>query len=517
MEVYRRTPDTDPLQGNAEFRFIKPEMDDEATRPLLRLLGVLDTPADYNKIVKRLDALRSVAITPAVFASVSTFYQILDRIVARCRPAERLDLESIFSTRPLILAADQSWQTASELSVFSGEEETPDPAGFIHPSFQGLHMWTRLGVSQHPSVGRTIDWLVALKTGQKLDGADYKRVRRALTRDPLRVWQECGHWMSLDLTWEPVSRFTHRLTMQGLAPSAHLMSGVKQCVADLRPVATHLLLQSPFSDLIELADAIENRVTQFTPARGRDENPPWLVQLADAFRRVNLSEPEKQSRVRASGQRLHQSHWRSAAAIEITPYLEQTPAGSATPVKVAWCGNEIFVVSESAGRLHRALVEELSAPFHAPEIARAFDCCAGRDEEFIADYLAEHFTLEDIPELPLTESPVASAADAPNGDGAEVNGSNPQPIPVAEENDDVSPSPTDEVVSDEPVEQSEPTAKPRQAPEPSIFDRYAASLGFKRGGNGYAHADGRQIVKSGAPFQWEQIDILFNSPEWSRF
>jgi hypothetical protein len=506
VEVYRRTPDTDPLQGNAEFRFVKPEMDDEATRPVLRLLGVLDTPADYTKIVKRLDALRSVAVTPAVFASVSTFYQILDRIVARCRPAERLDLETIFSTRPLILAADQSWQTASELSVFSGDEETPDPGSFIHPSFQGFHMWTRLGVSQHPSVGQTIDWLVALKTGQRLDGADYKRVRRALTRDPLRVWQECGHWMSLDLTWEPVSRFTHRLTMQGLAPSAHLMSGVKQCVADLRPLPTHLLLQAPFSDLIELADAIENRVTQFTPARGRDENPPWLVQLADAFRRVNLSEPEKQSRVRASGQRLHQSRWRSAALIELTPYLDQTPAGSAMPVKVAWCSNEIFVVSESAGRLHRAIVEELSAPFRAPEIARAFDCCVGRDDEFIADYIAEHFTLEDIPELPLTETPIAATNGDSNEDAADATGVHPQPIAVAEEIGEDGGNSTEEPISNEPGEHSEPTTKPRPAPEPSIFDRYAASLGFKRAGNGYAHSDGRQIVKSSAPFHWEQID-----------
>lgn len=505
-ELHRRTPDTEVMQGSREYKFVEAEMDIEATRPVLRLLGVLDTPADFNKIIKRLDDLRGAPVSPAVFATVSTFYHVLDRIVARCRPVDRAELETVFTKRPLILAADQSWQTASELSVYPGDEEAPDAASYIHPAFQGLTMWPRVGVPQHPSVGQTLDWLHTLPSGQRLDSSAYKRVRRALARDSLRVWQECGHWMSLDLTWEPVSRFSHRLTMQALAQSAHLMPGVKQCVADLRPVSTPLLGQSPFSELVELADALETRVTHFAPGRAVPENPLWLVRLADAFRRVKISDTDKQVRVRAAGARLHRTRWQVASALEVTPYLEQTPAGSASPAKVAWVGHDLYVLGGSAGRLHRPLVEELSRPFDSADLTRAFDSCAGRDEDFIADYLAEHFTLEDIAELPFDQpEPAPATAPAPD-DVAPVSepvsstdSLEPQPAPDEQA---AAPSPDGEATPEQPPA----PAKARSAPEPTVFDRYAASLGFKFSGNGYTHADGRLIVKSSTPFHWQLLD-----------
>jgi hypothetical protein len=510
-ELYRRTPDTDALQGSSEFRFVEAEMDVEATRPVLRLLGVLDTPADFNKIIKRLDDLRGAPVSPAVFATVSTFYHVLDRIVARCRPVDRAELETVFTTRPLILAADQSWQTASELSVYPGDEEAPDAASYIHPAFQGLTMWPRVGVPQHPSVAQTLDWLHTLPSGQRLDGSAYKRVRRALARDSLRIWQECGHWMSLDLTWEPVSRFSHRLTMQALAQSGHLMPGVKQRVADLRPVSTHLLGQSPFSGLFELADALETRVTHFAPGRPVQENPLWLVRLADAFRRVKITDTDKQIRVRAAGARLHRTRWQVASVLEVTPYLEQTPAGSASPTKVAWVGHDLYVLGGSAGRLHRPLVEELSRPFDSADLTRAFDSCAGRDEDFIADYLAEHFTLEDIAEFPFDET---AASPTPADDDAPVSNPVPSADPLepqpAPDEQAAAPSPDGETTPEQLQPPSAP-AKPRPAPEPSIFDRYAASLGFKTAGNGYAHpSDGRQIIRGESPFHWHLIDARGN-------
>ena len=55
-------------------------------------------------------------------------------------------------------------------------------------------------------------------------------------------------------------------------------------------------------------------------------------------------------------------------------------------------------------------------------------------------------------------------------------------------------------------EQPPAPAKPRSAPEPTVFDRYAASLGFQFSGNGYTHADGRLIVKSSTPFHWQLLD-----------
>jgi hypothetical protein len=501
-ELYRRTPDTDALQSSREFHFVSADLDVEAVRPLLRLLGVLDTPADFKKIIKRLDDLRSAPVSPLILTTVSTLYQVLDRIVARCTATDRVEVENLFAQKPLILAADLTWQTSGELSVFAGDEDEPDAATFIHPAFQTLSMWTRIGVSQHPSVTQTLDWLFTLPSGQKLDGSSYKRVRRVLSRDSLRVWEECGHWMSLDGTWEPVARFTHRLTMQALAQSAHLTPGIRQCVADLRPVATHLLQQSPFFPLIELADAIETRVTHFISGRQMPANPEWLEQLADSFRRIKLSDPDKQTRVRTVGQRLVETRWQVARELEVTPYLEKAPAGAASPSKVAWVGTDLYVLGGPAGRLHRSLVEELGQPFDHPDITRAFDCCAGRDFDFIADYVAEHFLLDEIAELPTTGAEASPANDAappvipPDGEQP-AEQFDPSVADISGE------SSNDEEAAEQPPA---PPAKPRPAPEPSVFDRYAASLGFKYSGNGYTHADGRLIVKSSAPFHWELID-----------
>ena len=504
-ELYRRTPDTEALQGSRDFKFVQAELDIEATRPVLRLLGVLDTPADYNNIVKRLTGLSSAPITPAVFSTVSTYYQVLDRIVARCRPAERIELESIFSKTSLILASDQSWQTSGELSVFPGDEEEPDAATFIHPAFQGLAMWTRLGVTQQPSASLSLDWLLKLESGQKLDGATYKRVRRALARDSVRVWEECGHWMSLDSTWEPTERFTYRLTMQGLVEFSRLLPGVKQCVADLRPVATALYEHPPFADLRELATAIETTVTRFVPGAALPMDPAWLGQMADSFRRVKIDDPEKQTRVRVAGERLLHTRWRAANELEVTPYIDKTPAGPSSAVKVAWVGKNLHVLGGSAGRLHRPLVEELSRPFALDAVAKAFDSCAGRDENFIADYLAEHFVLDETADSPQPEvGPKPAAGISGVAVSTDENADTPESDLPSQQGSPVSPA--EPVASDTgksgPVKPP-PPVKPPAAPEPSVFDRYAASLGFKTAGNGYAHADGRMIVKASAPFHWE--------------
>jgi hypothetical protein len=516
-ELYRRTPDTDVLQGSREYRFVEAELDIDAVRPVLRHLGTLDTPADYQTIIKRLESLRVAPASDTVFAAVNTFYQILDRIVARCRPMDRAELESVFAQKPLVMAADRSWQTAGELSVFPGDDETPDPASHVHPAFQGMSMWARVGVSQHPSASQTLEWLQTLPTGHKLDGPAYTRVQRALARDPLRIWQECDHWISLDRTWEPVARFTHSYTMEGLGTTSQLAPGVKQRVADFRRVATAVRVASPFSALPELIDALETRVTRFVPSRDKASAPGWLATLADAFRRVKLSDSEKQNRVRSAAVRLARTHWLVARELEITPYLDQTPAGVAAPAKVAWAAEELYLLGSYSGRLHRSLVGELSHPFDSTEVARAFDSCIGRDEEFIADYLADHFTFEETEELPVQDTatsdptPPASAT-TESADPTAVNGEPASPNATPDHTSD---EPSPDGLSDSPPPDDSPApapaAKPRHVPEPTVFDRYAASLGFKAAGNGYAHPnDGRQIIRGEAPFQWHMIDAREN-------
>lgn len=512
-ELYRRTPDTEALQGSREFRFVEAELDTEAIRPVLRQLGTLDSPADFKKIVSRLDALRTGPVSDSVIATVSTLYQVLDRIVARCRPVDRAELEGVFAREQLVMAADRTWQTSGELSVFPGDVESPEPGTHVHPAFQSLSMWERIGVPLHPSVTRVLDWLRSLTSGQLLDGATGRRVRRALARDALGIWEECGHWLSLDNTWEPVSRFAYRHTLDGVGAIGQLEPRIKRRVADLRPVATTVRTQAPFADLPELNDALESRVTRFTPVTGRFSPPTGLLLLAGSFCSLILADSGKQARVRAIAGRLSRSRWQVASELEVTPYLDQTPAGIASSVKVAWSSDDFYVLGAYSGRLHRPLVEELARAFDAAEVSRAFDSCIGRDEGFILDYLAEYFTFDAAGTLPFAEVTAAEVTSTPVTEDSRQATTSPEEdsqslvsYPGEIDVDEIEDAAPDDSIS---VESTEPARalKPRHVPDPSPFERYAGGLGFKVEGNAYIHSgDGRKIVKGEAPFHWHLLD-----------
>jgi hypothetical protein len=486
---------------------VRGEIDNETTRPVLRLLGVLETPADYKKIIARLESMRTAQVTPLVLNTVSTLYHALDRIVARCSAVDRAIVEDFFRKKPLIVAADSSWETSSELSIYPGDEDLTDVAAVIHPAFQALSMWPRLAVAERPTVAKTLDWLHTLESGSKLDGPTFTRVRRALARDASRIWEETGHWLSLDSSWEPVGKLSYRLTLQALARSGHLSPSVKQTVADLRPIPTYLCEQTPFRELIDLGKAVEYRVTHHEAAVCDERTPDWLTYLASGLRRIKLQDQDAQLRVREVATRLAQTVWRRVTILEVTPYIANTPAGVSAAEKVIWSGTDIFVLVGSAGRTHRLLVEELSRPFELLELSKAFDSCAGRTVEFIEDYLTEHFSLDAV-ELPI---PVSASAAEPTA-GSEPNSPNQDAgdtLPDADglgEPDPEVPKSSSEDEDEEELEEAS-TTKPKSAPEPSLFDRYAASKGFKFSGNGYSHPEGWMILRSKTPFQWELVDM----------
>ena len=505
-ELYLRTPDTEPLLSIEKF--VRAELDTPATKPVLKALGVLDSPADFKKIIARLESLRTAQVTPLIHNTVAVLYQALDRIVPRCNPVDCATLQDLFRHKPLILAADNTWETSGELSIFPGDDEQGDGAAIVHPAFQSLSMWPRLSVAERPSAAKALDWLQTLESGQKLDGATFTRVRRALSRDAQRIWAECGHWLSLDSTWELVERFSHRLTLQALSKSANLSPSVKQSVADLRPIPTYLCDLSPFVELTDLGEAVEYHVTRVEAVAKAAPIPAWLAVLAGGLRRIKLPDADKQMRVRQAATRLAQSSWHSVTALEVTPYINNTPAGVSAPEKVVWSGHDVYVTTGSPGRMHRLLVEELSRPFEHADISKAVDSCAGRTPDFIEDYFAEHFSLDEV-ELPLPE-----AMESEPLSGGEPGGKAHADFPK----DDLPASPADSPTEDTPENDDSaakpedqhpelpPAPKPRPAPEPSLFDRYAASKGFKSSGNGYTHANGFMIVKSAAPFDWEMVD-----------
>ncbi len=512
VELYRRTPDTEALL-NIE-RFVQAEIDVEATRPVLKALGVLDTPADAGKLLDRIAALAPAPVTPVVMQVVSSLYQAIDRIVARCRPVDRANIDESFRTRKLVLAANSTWQTSVEISIFPAEDDESGSEGVIHPMFKDYSMWRRLGVAERPSSERTLEWLKTLTPGRKLDGAEQLRVRRAIQREAQKIWVDVGNWLSLDGTWEAVSSFQYRITMQRLPRWEALDPASRRISADFRYVPAHICEEEPFCNIPQLADAVEYRVTKVEPSRDGHPVPSWLRTLAEGLRRIRIGEGEQRDLVRGEATRMALTVWNWVGALEVTPYIANAPAGISNPVKVVWRERELLVEAGSAGRIHRFIVDELSVPFGAADLGRAIskaiDACAGRDQEFIQDYLAEHFTLEeDAPPLP------DKTFEQPQQPEAEESTTSAEENAAATDEDSASQSPVDDLEDDEDLfddmdgeEVDTPsTQTKRQPPAPSLFEKYALSQGFRPAGDrsGFVHADGRRIVKADDPFDWELI------------
>src|SRR5262249_40866940 len=181
-ELLLRTPDTEALMGVEPF--IQADLDTPANRPLLDLLGVRSTPSGSRKIIERLEALSKSADALRLIVEINKLYEALDRIIARCAPDERQAASEAFAKKPLILSETGEWLTASEISIFTGDD---DQAPAIHHAFQTLAMWPRLDVPERPAFERTLNWLRTLPSGEKVDAAANGRIRLILKREPQRV------------------------------------------------------------------------------------------------------------------------------------------------------------------------------------------------------------------------------------------------------------------------------------------------------------------------------------------
>ncbi len=517
-ELLLRTPDTESLLGIEPF--VDAELDDTPDKKhFLRLLGVRDTPADADKILIRLHAMSAVPQPLQHLPQVSRFYEALDRIVLRCSPAQLKPIKEAFNQKPLILTDAGEWLTSGELSIFP-EEDNSSPS--IHTSLRNLGLWLRIGVSERPALERTIEWLNSLETGTKIDAAAAKRVRTVLQRDPLRVWNECQHWLTLDSTWVSVADLKYRLTMQSLMKWGELFPAIKAATANLQMVGVEVAQLPPFVTIRNLGDAVEFRVTRFIQAPRTGGSKEWLAALALRLCRVKLSNDEETHRIRTVAQRLQQTEWNTFAHLDVTPYVEGAPAGEPFTPKVLWQDAKLYVASQSTVRLYKDLAEELARPFDHNQIADAIVACIDRTPEFVAEYLEAHFELDAQPELPVQGTePAKETESTPSAeDGAQPDGGGDVPAgagapadraddteDAAGDADDVGGGDEDDGDDDgqEDADERE-KSKPPTPPKPSLIEIYAKQRGFKSHATEkcFTHPDGRWIEKSESPFNWEE-------------
>lgn len=518
VDLVRRTPETEALIDVEPF--VHGLLDRETTRPLLDLLGVRSTPSGPGRLLDRLRALAKSDKAPA--HEVEKWYRRLDQMLDGCSTADAQNIKNAFKTEKLILAQDGTWVTSGGVFLAGDEEDVPG-AAVIRPSVLDLSLWRRIGVAERPSVDLALQWLGTLTSEKALSADDARRVRSLLVRYPIRIWEECGHWVNLLGEWVPVETLAYALSMQTLFRWSHLHDWVKRKTADLQRLPAETVQAPPFSALPALSDRVEERFNQPSLLAGLEDRRAWMTAFGTQLGRIELPDLAETERVRTLAEAITATIWVQTPKLEVIPYLDGVPAGTARLTDILWLDQKLFVSPLTKAKLAKRVPEEIGRSLSA-DIRAALAYAFERSAEDIKDYLEENFTLG--PERP-TVSPVVETQriagrldeDAAGGPSEDI-GEDTDPAddtPAAEEPDlteDDEPAappgpeqplenPEGGLLGPEPVARPRPPAKP---PRPSVIARFALAQGYKADGDDrFFHADGSWIGRTnGERFPWER-------------
>ena len=510
-ELLRRTPDTEALLGIEPF--VRAELDIEATRPLLVMLGVRAHVSGPEPLLERLRVLSRAGSVP--FSELERWFGRLDQMLTRCSTEDIEEVKHVFAQEPLVPTATMEWARTEEVFLAADEDDVPG-AAIVHPALRHMALWLRIGVPERPTTELAIAWLRGMPCAQQLAADQLRRIRALLARHPARIWQECGRWLNLDGHWVDTEDLEYALSMQSLAPSKHLFPAIRQRVADLTKLSAETCCTPPFSDLPSLLSAIEDRLTEGIQCLAEPETRPWLGALAKGLMRVSLGSQEDTSRIRTLAHRLWDTQWQVVADLEIVPYIDGTPAGIGRRVPALWRETLLYVEGRSEARLARAVANEIGRAFDSPEILDAIKMCVGRTEEFIAEYLEENLTLVDadavkhaLPSSGETDSrelqPVPPVPPAEAGDPASTSST----VPVTGEELPPNTSTLDPPLDDgQNVPQETPARRSvhSKPPRPSIVERFAKAHGYAKDGHDRFHRpDGALLQKvPNSMFPWEE-------------
>ncbi|MBI2800241.1 MAG: ATP-binding protein [Gammaproteobacteria bacterium] len=516
-ELLRRTPETESLM-DVEL-FVHGRLDREATRPLLDLLGVRSTPTGPDRLLDCLRALAKAEKPPV--HEVEKWYRRLDQMMETCSTTDLQKIKQAFRSEKLILAQDGIWTMATAVFLSSDDEDVPD-AAVIRPSVSELALWRKIDVAGRPTADLAIEWMKALPSRKTLSQEDARRVRALLVRHPIRIWEECKHWINLAGEWAPVDDLDYALTMQSLILWRHLHQWVKQKTADLQRLPAESTSNPPFLKLPPLSAHVEERFQKNPIFTGPPVRKEWLHIFGAELRRVELDADEETLRVRTLAESLAETDWIETPGLEIIPYIGGTPAGTPRQADVVWLDHVLYVKLLARAKLARRVPEEIGKAFARPDIKAALDYSFERSPEDIREYLEENFKL--APPAVISAEPVDAAGVEDAGQsctraGAEDAEDVVEALPSSKTEEKL---PTEVELAfspDEPVGDAEekqpviddintPEPRPRLVPKParpSIMERFAKAQGFRKASEDrFFHENGSSVSKaSGARFPWE--------------
>jgi hypothetical protein len=185
-DLLRRTPDTESFIDVEPF--IHGRLDTESTRPLLKLLGVRDTPTGPDRVLDCLRALAQAEKPPA--HEVEKWYRRLDQMVNTCSTTDFAHIKKAFHEENLILTEGAGWAKAYGVFLSCNETEVPW-AAVMRSAVRDLSLWRKIGIAERPTADLAIQWLKELPSGKALSQDDARRVRDLLARHAVRIWNEC--------------------------------------------------------------------------------------------------------------------------------------------------------------------------------------------------------------------------------------------------------------------------------------------------------------------------------------
>lgn len=512
-DLVRRTPETEALIDVEPF--VNGLLDRETTRPLLDLLGVRSTPSGPGRLLDRLRALAKSDKAPA--HEVEKWYRRLDQMLDGCSTVDAQNIRTAFKAEKLILAQDGTWATSSGVFLVGDEEDVPG-AAVVRASVLDLSLWHRVAVADRPSADLALQWLGTLASGKALSADDARRVRTLLVRYPTRIWDECGHWLNLLGEWAPIDTLVYGLSMQSLFRWSHLHDWVKRKTADLQRLSGEIVQALPFSTLPALSLLVEERFHQPSLLAGMEDHRIWLTAFGNQLGRIEFSDATETERVRGLAEAIAATSWVQTPKLEVVPYLDGVPAGTARLSDILWLERKLFVSPLSKAKLAKRVPEEIGRNLSA-DIRAALAYAFERSPEDIKAYLEENFTLAPerivapvVSEPPIPapddDEPVAQVVTNAHGDSEPLDTDD---LHLDEENE---PTPQPEPVlppggAEQELIVTEAASRPRAAPKPprpSVMARFAAAEGYKTDGEDrFFHEDGSWIGRAnGTRFPWER-------------
>jgi hypothetical protein len=395
-ELLRLTSETDALVGIDDF--VHREYDLRDSSRLLDALGVGNRPPNAAGLLSRLRYLSQVKGTPPHY--VVKLYEALNQVFVHVTPDEIRVIKANFESEKLVLAEDGSWQEAR--SVFCHNEEGMPGALCVVPEAAELNLWHVLGVPPRPTLDFLLGWLSRLPSRLVLSSENRVRVRKVLGQAPFRIWEELGHWLSLDSRWTPVSELRYKS-----GSDQDIFPAIKAVTADLSILPMAQRIGSPFHTLANLDTELEIRPTKLTDAPQPKITPSWisslaknlaLVQLNQAHLSTGLPQMPRVDHLRETALRLAKTVWRPAIKIEVSPHIGGQPVGDARNLLVLWSDLNLHVVGDGP-RHHRDLAKEIVSQL-PEELHRAVHDCIDREPTWIDAYFNAHFQLvQQQPEL----------------------------------------------------------------------------------------------------------------------